>query len=297
MIRHIDFDAARVILEKASAIHIDGLFYVLRPMEKPDVIELSMVTDGKPMRVAFHRADQKRIPLRGNSMLLQERYGEDAELKLSQPWELVSPAVTVFKTAETAAAIMDAIHSAVTRQHDGSVSAYAELYEVATESADGFPSIWCWVATLAEAARDKMEPMWDAGEAEFIDCVHVVAQLFHNFITDPASHRSGEERLTKERAVSLWDEALVALRKREDVEGLQGLMQELTMATRSGAGYPVGCFRRVSEVAIEYTNYGGPPMMIRRLDNGLWRVNDDRGTDSPRPVGAFKIASIPIVRE
>lgn len=300
MIKHITFDEARELLGARTAIRIDGLHYVLRTMEEPDIITLSLVTDEKSMRVDFVRQDHaETIQVVGNKLLMHEHHGEDAQVEIFRPWLYDEP--STFYTAETAAAFMDAIHSEVCRQSEGSDSAYSELYTAAERMGGGFTLIWSWVAAMAVAARDRMEDLWETGDAEFIECVQTAAQEFHNYITDP---RTTSDELSPAKAAQLWEAALVTLAEhhaasskwQEEAE-MRAMMKELTVATRNDAGYAIGCFRLVSEREIEYTNYGGPPMTIRRWSNGLWRVGSDAGTDSPRPVGAFKIASIPIVRE
>ena len=305
MIQTITFDEARERLGNlGTAIRLDGLHYVRRPTATPDIITLSLVTDGRPLRIEFARSDHSSVQVDGNALLMHEHHGEDVRLELFRPWIYDAP--SSFHTAETAAAFMDAIHSEVCRQSEGSDSAYEELYEAATRMGGGFTLIWSWVATMAVAARERMEGLWESGAAEFVECVQVAAQEFHNYITDPRTlpDAATDIELTEEKAAELWDAALVVIANyhadaskwSEEAEML-AMIEELTVATRSDAGYSVGCFRRVSESTIDYTNYGGPTMRIQRLSNGLWRAGSDAGTDAPRPVGAFKIASIPIVRE
>lgn len=202
MTQHITFDEAREILGGQTAIRNDGLHYVRRPLEDPDIIELSLVTDENSMRVGFHRDDNFTVQADGNTLRMREHHGEDAELELFRPWICGAP--TVYCTAETAAAFMDALHSDVCRQEEGSDSAYDELYEVADKLGGGFPMIWSWAATMAVAARARMEALWTSGEAEFVDCVHLAAQEFHNYITDP---RTQADALTPEKAVELWETA------------------------------------------------------------------------------------------
>lgn len=208
MIKHITFDEARELLGGQTAIRLDGLHYVCRPLENANIITLSLVTDAKPLRVDFYRSDHPEIQVDGNALLLRGGKSADARLELFRPWTRDEP--TVFHTAETAAAFMDAIHSTVCRQDDGSDSAYEELYEAATKFGGGFTLIWTWAAAMAVAARERMEVLWENGDAEFIECVQIAAQEFHNYITDP---RTDADELTPEKAAELW--ALALAQERE----------------------------------------------------------------------------------
>lgn len=290
-------------LAAADHILVDGKRFELREYNASNAMILvgSDPDSGPPDSITtwFTEEDNGRISLTNGTLRMKEEHGEFAEVR--PVWS----GVDVFKTAETAAAFMDAIHSEVCRQSEGSDGAYEELYEAATRMGGGFTLIWSWVATMAVAARERMEGLWESGEAEFIECVQVAAQEFHNYITDPRTlpDAATDIELTEEKAAQLWEVALVALAvhhaeasKWQEEAEMRAMIEELTVATRNGAGHSIGCFPRVSEITIEYTNYGGPTMTIRRRGNGMWRVGDDDGTDSPRPVGAFKIASIPIVR-
>lgn len=213
--KHVTFTEACQMVASAAAIIIDGHFYevakspteeeggdalVLRRLKEPDAGERALV-------VWFSRTGNAKVGFDGKYLVMVEEYGDSASLRL-----VSQVAATKFTTAETAAALMDAIHSEVCRQSEGSDSAYAELYEVAQKVELGFPGIWSWVATLAEAAASSgMEAVWAAGEAEFIECVQVAAQEFHNFITDPRIRDSAATALTRAKAESLWRAALLTV--------------------------------------------------------------------------------------
>ena len=299
MTKNITFDEARDLLGGNSVVRIDGIFYALAAMEDRDIISLRLTTDATLRVVEFHRdAHAAMIHVSGNKLSMFEHHGGDATVEIFGPVLLDIP--TSYCTAETAAALMDAIHSEVTPQFESSESAYSELYESTTRMEGGFPLVWSWVATMAEAARERMEALWKSGEVEFIECVPAAAQEFHNYITDP---RTTASELTLEKAEELWESALTFVvennatqTKWQEEAQIRAMLRELKEATRSDAGYAVGCVSLIGDCTIEYTNYGGPTVSIHRLSNGLWRAGDDAATDSPRPVGAFKIASIPIVR-
>ncbi len=123
----------------------------------------------------------------------------------------------LFRTAETAAALMDSIHGETCPQSEGSDSAYEELYEVAQLTNGGFPGVWDWMATLAIAAYPEMEELWQSEELQYIDTVHAAAQELHNFVTDPANRPvGGEPILTPERAKNIWVAAAERVRQHDE---------------------------------------------------------------------------------
>lgn len=300
MTRNITFDAARDLLGGNSIVRIDGLFYALAAMEDRDTISLHPAMDAALSAIEFHRYDHAAmIHVCGNKLSMFEHHGGDVTVEIFYPLPVAK--LQSYCTAETAAAFMDALHSEVCGQSEESDSAYAEIHGVATRMGGGFPLIWSWVAAMAVAARERMEELWETGEVEFIQCVPAAAQELHNYITDP---RTTSDELSPAKAEQLWEAALVLVLKNNAMQSkwqeeaeLRVMLRELVEAARSGSGHAIGCFQIISDRVIKYTNYGGPPVIIRRWSNELWRVGSDAGTDSPRPVGAFLIASIPIVRE
>jgi hypothetical protein len=173
---------------------------VLRRLKEPDAGERALV-------VWFSRTSNAQVSFDGKYLVMEEEYGDPARIRLVSQFDTPK-----FTTAETAAALMDMIHSEVTRQSEGSDSAYNELYEVAQKAQLGFPGIWSWVATMAEAAATSgLEAVWAAGEVEFIECVQVAAQEFHNFLTDPQIRDSVSTALTRAKAESLWRVALLTV--------------------------------------------------------------------------------------
>lgn len=290
----ITFDEARELLGGYSAVRIDGLHYVLRTAKDADVITLSLVTDENPMRVIFLRDDQPVIHLVCNVLRMREQAGEDAEVEIFRPWR--GESANLFATAETAAALMDAMHSEVCKQSEGSDSAYAELYEAATRDGLGFTGIWQWIAGLTVASHAKMEALWESGEVEYIESVQVAAQLLHNYVTDPQTLDLDD--IDPEKYAELWADSVKTLAESDqaatawsEAQLAQRMLDELHEAARNEAGYIVGCFRRTNSHEIRYENYGGPEVIIRCLGSGLWRYDRDDNTDSDRPVQAFQKAT------
>lgn len=201
--------------------------------------------------------------------------------------------------AETAAAVMDSWHSETCRQDEGSDSAYAELYEAATRMQLGFPGIWLWAASLAVTVPAEVEALWREGKLEYIDCVHTIAQQFHNYITHPYRAHDLVGSVPDDILVSLWQAAVNDVREHAGAVQLeQGemdqMIRELEEEVRNDAGYIVGVFTLDSEEddvdKIVYDNFGGKPVVIRAVGSGLWRVDGDIRTDAPRPAIALRIA-------
>ena len=195
------FAEACGFLAAADHILVDGKQFSIFERSVQTALVLRAMDPADHLDAWFLESDNRRIEVEDGVLRMREDYGEEA---LLEPVWSVVPDVSVFQTAETAAAFMEAIHSEVCRQKEGSDSAYEELYEVATHMGGGFTLIWSWVATMAVAARERMEGLWESGEAEFIECVHVAAQEFHNYITDP---RTETDALTPEKAAELWESA------------------------------------------------------------------------------------------
>ena len=216
----IPFLDACAMIQRASLICIDQDVYDLKitPQEKRGTLVLQRRFEPNPgdnrLVVWFRGVDNQTVRLDGDAVIMQEEYGDEAKISLTGNFAKVAR----FATAETAAALMDAIHSDVTQQYENSESAYEELYKVAQQADLGFPGVWSWIALLAEAAGASMETRWAAGSVEFIDCVHVAAQEFHNYITDPAIRPVTEMSFTRERAEMIWERTVDYLRERDRQE-------------------------------------------------------------------------------
>lgn len=208
-------DACKMVVSSA-AIVLDGHFYevVKAPTleEGGDALILRRLqvkgSGERAVIVRFDRTGNAEVGLQGDHLRMAEEHGDLASLRLVSRYDAPR-----FTTAETAAALMDAVHSDITRQDEGSDSAYEELYEVAIASSLGFPVIWSWIATMAEAASTSgMEAIWAVGDlSDFADCVQMAAQEFHNFITGPSVRDVADTVMTQEKAEELWRTALVKL--------------------------------------------------------------------------------------
>lgn len=296
----ITFSEACNLLRDASAISLSGLNYVLRPFdERHDTIVLSLVTDENPMRVHFTRQENPEIRVSGSSLYLQEEGGEEAQLSLHQLLDVEFPGSTMFRTVETAVAIMDAMHQEVCRQSEGSDSAWDELYEVAKLNG-GFPTIWCWVTEMAMGARGAREERWATGEdPDFIDSARVAAQVMHNYLTDPRTHHEGKNNLTPGKVAGLWVEVDRVMgeagrtrsKASKDAE-IQNMIRELDHVASRG-GYKHGVFVpsvRDGRQVFTWTLQGGPHILIEQGADGLWKVGSNPETlGSPRPSIAFQL--------
>ncbi len=211
--RPLSFTDACVLIRYAKFVVIDGHTYDAKPSYDASApLELVRRFEPDPaegrLRVLF-AADTSAV-IEGKTIRMTEEYGEEAFLKL-----VFDDDATKFAAAEIAAALMDAIHSNVTRQEEGSDSAYAELYEIATEVGGGFTAIWGWVAVMTSAVTEEMEGAWQFGEIEFIESIHFAAQEFHNVVTDPQRKPRMVDDFNKDVALEVWNEAL---RKQKNYE-------------------------------------------------------------------------------
>lgn len=208
--KRITFLQACELIRKAPLITVDNHAYdvKVRPEGPLGMLALQRRVEpdpeDNPLVVWISGVDHDEVRLTGTTLHMREEHGEDIDIVMP---EAALEGGYSYTDAEIAAALMSEIHTDVTRQDEGSDSAYEELREVLKKNKLEKRLLWEWMAIMAVASNVPMSARWKLGLFPLEEVVQPVAQEFHNFITDPRNFPVNDHTLTTAKAEAMWEAA------------------------------------------------------------------------------------------